>query len=85
MNFSEQFNLIENCKAKILLEHVFFGKQVHYCDQMHIINDDQRIGLILKNQAIFINKQNAKVTKHYENMFVIADDRLQITIIVNKL
>lgn len=85
MNFSEQFNLIENCKAKILLEHIFFDKQVYYCEKLHIINDDNRIGLIIKKQAIFINKQDIKVAKHYDNMFVIADERLQITIIVNKL
>jgi hypothetical protein len=85
MNFSEHFNLIENCKAKVLLEHIWFERQIHYCEDLHIINDDRRIGLILKGQEIFISKQNLICTKKYDNMFVIADDKLKITIIVNKM
>lgn len=85
MNFSEQFNLIENCKAKVLLEHIWFGQQVHYCEELHIINNDDKIGLTLRRQAIYIHKHNLICAKKYDNMFVISDDKLKITIIVNKV
>ena len=84
MNFSEQFNAIENLKAKILLEHCLFEKQVNYCNRLQIINDDKRIGVILRDQEIFIYKRNLKVATTCNNLFVIADDRLRINIIVTK-
>ena len=85
MNFSENFNLIENCKAKILLEHGLFGRQAHYCERLHIINDDTRIGLVLKHQEIFVHKNDLKLAKMHNNMVVLADQNLQITIIVNNM
>ena len=84
MNFSEQFNAIENLKAKILLEHCLFDKQVNYCNNLKIINDDKRIGLILRDQEIFIYKRNLKHATVCNNLFVMADDRLRISIIVTK-
>lgn len=85
MNFSENFNLIENCKAKVLLEHSLFGKQVHHCERLRIINDDSRIGLILKQQEIFVYKHGLTLCKMCKNMLVVADKILQITIIVNNM
>lgn len=85
MNFSEKFNLIENCKAKVLLEHGLFGQQIHRCERLHLINDDNRIGLVLKHQEIFVYKQDLKLLKVNNNMFVFADQTLQITIIVNNM
>ena len=84
MNFSEQFNTIENLKAKILLEHCLFDKQQHYCNHLRIINDDKRIGLILRDQEIFIYRRNLTHATACNNLFVIADDRLRISIIVTK-
>ena len=84
MNFSEQFNAIENLKAKILLEHCLFDKQVNYCNRLQIINDNKRIGLVLRNQEIFIYKRDLKVAQACGNLFIIADDRLRISIIVTK-
>ena len=84
MNFSEQFSTIENLKAKILLEHCLFEKQQHHCNHLKIINDDKRIGLILREQEIFIYKRDLKVAQTCGNLFIIADDRLRISIIVTK-
>ena len=80
-----KFLQLNNKKAKILLEHCLFDKQTYYCENMQIINDDKRIGLILKNQELFMYKQDIKLTKAYENMFVLSDGRLQMTIIVSKV
>ena len=85
MNFSETFNLIDNCKAKVLLEHSLFGKQIYRCERLRIINDDSRIGLILKQQEIFVYKHGLTLCKVCKNMLVVADKILQITIIVNNM
>ena len=85
MNFSEHLRQSENKKAKVLLEHCLFGNQVFYCDNLNIIDDNRRIGARIKGNDIFVYKQDAKVLKSIDNMFIIFDGRLTITIIVNKL
>lgn len=83
--FMRKFLQLNGKTAKILLEHCLFDKQVHYCEELHIINDDERIGLILKNKELFVYKQDIKLAKVDNNTFTISDGRLTITIIVNKL
>lgn len=85
MNFFENFNLIENCKAKILLEHCLFGKQLHHCANVQVINDEERLGVILKNQEIFLYKKHITYTKMCDRLIVVSDGQLTITITVNKL
>ena len=31
--FSEQFKKIDYCEGKVILEHILFDKQIHYCDE----------------------------------------------------
>ena len=76
----EQLNGIE---AKVKLEHCLFDKQRFYCRQLQTINDDERIGVLLKGQAVFMYKHNVKVTEVQGDTCVISDGRLTIT--VNKL
>lgn len=83
--FIQKFITIIGQGATVLLEHCFFDRQTYYCDALHIINDNQRIGLILKKQPIFMYKQDVIFTQAHENTLVIADDKLRMTIIVNKL
>ena len=83
--FSEQFQKIDYCKGKIILEHILFDKQIHYCDEIHIIDDEHRIGLILKNQEIFVDKQRVALMYIQANTFMISDNKLSIKIILNKL
>lgn len=89
MEFSEKFNNIEHGTGKVVLEHVLFDQQECYCEELHIINDDSRIGLILKNQEIYINKQEIKSAEIHHlgqcDIFTVSDDRLTITVFVNKL
>ena len=83
--FSEQFKKIEHCKGKVILEHKLFDRQVHRCEDLHIIDDNSRIGLIIKNQHIYIDKQSVKFVRNRGNIFTMSDDMLSITVIVNKL
>lgn len=81
--FMRKFLQLNGKKAKILLEHCLFDKQVHYCEELHIINDDERIGTRIKGNDIFLYKQDIKISKAIDNMFMISDGKLSIMIIVN--
>lgn len=76
----EQLNGIE---GKVKLEHSLFDGQRFYCRQLQTINDDERIGLILKDRNIFMYKQNVKVAEVQGDLYTVSDGRL--TIFVNKL
>ena len=83
--FMRKFVKLNGKKTKILLEHCLFDKQVHYCEEIHIINNNERIGVGIKGNDIFVYKQDVKASKACDNIFMISDGRLTITIIVNKL
>lgn len=84
MNFFEQWDKLENLKAKVILKHLLFGRQMHNCDMIQVINDD-RIGLVLKGQEIFVPKQDIVQTEINDKMYTVSDGKLTITLIVNKL
>ena len=83
MKFFEQWTKLENLKAKVILKHFLFGRQMHDCDTIHVINDD-RIGLVLKGQEVFVSKQSITLTEMQETMYTVSDGILTITIIINK-
>lgn len=84
MKFFEQWDKLENLKAKVLLKHSLFGRQMHNCDAVQVINDE-RIGLVLKGQDIFMDKQDIIHTETHKNMYTVSDGRLTITIFVNNM
>ena len=83
MKFFEQWDKLENLKAKVLLKHSLFGHQLHNCEVLHIINDN-RIGVVLKGQEIFVDKGQIMHTEVNYGMYTVSDGRLQITVFVNK-
>jgi hypothetical protein len=84
MKFFEQWDKLENLKAKVILKHLLFGRQMHNCDAVQVINDD-RIGLVLKGQEIFVSKQDIVSAEMDDKMYMVSDGKLTITLIVNKL
>lgn len=81
--FMRKFEQLNGVKAKVLVEHCLFDKQVFVCDELETINDDERIGFILKGRAIFMYKQNVRFAEAQGNTYTVSDGRL--TLIVNKL
>jgi hypothetical protein len=79
--FVRKFEQLNGVKAKVVLEHLLFDGQVFLCDKLQTINDDERIGLILKGGQIFMYKRNVKVAEVSEKMYKISDGRLTMTII----
>jgi hypothetical protein len=81
--FMRKFIQLNGVRAKIILDHCLFDGQVFYCDELQIINDDEKIGVILKGQAKFMYKRDVKVVDMLGDIYTISDGRL--TIKVNKL
>lgn len=80
--FMRKFTQLNGVKAKVLVEHCLFDKQVFLCDELQIINDE-RIGVMIKGQAVFMYKQNVKVAEVQGDVYTVSDGRL--TLFVNKL
>ena len=78
-----KFKQLNEVEAKVILEHCLFDRQAFLCDELQTINDDERVGLILKSRQIFMYKQNVKVAEVSDDVYTLSDGRL--TIIVNKL
>ena len=81
--FMRKFQRLNGVEAKVILEHCLFDRQAFNCDKLQTINDDERIGLILKGGQIFMYKRNVKVAEVQGDTYTISDGRF--TIIVNKL
>jgi hypothetical protein len=84
MKFFEQWDKLENCKAKILLKHSLFGRQLHNCDSVKIINDD-RLGVVLKGQCIYVDKHSITIASSQRGVYTVSDGRLTMVVFVNKL
>lgn len=83
--FILNFLTIDGLSGKIMIEHSVFGTNVYRCEKFKVINDNDRIGLHFMGNDIFIYKKYTKLSKVYNNMFVLADQLQQITVIVNEM
>lgn len=81
--FLRKFTQLNGAEVKVVLEHSLFDEQRFYCRQLQTINDNERIGVLLRGNAIFMYKPDVKVAEVQGNTYIISDGRL--TIIVNKL
>ena len=82
--FLRKFTQLDGKMGKVILDHCLFGKQVFYCDNLQTINDDRRVGLVLKNQSVYVDKQHIRTMEECDGKYKISDDRLTITVNVNK-
>lgn len=83
--FMRKFIQLNGAEAKVILEHCLFDRQAFYCDELKTVSDAQRIGLILKNQEIFIFKKDVQVAQVEDDALMISDGKLTMTIIVSNL
>ena len=81
--FMRKFIRLNGVEVKVVIEHCLFDSQRFYCRQLQTINDDEKIGVLLKGHAIFMYKRNVKVAEVNDDVYTLSDGRL--TIIVNKL
>ena len=81
--FMRKFEQLNGVEAKVILKRCLFDNQRFYCRELQTINDNKRIGVLLKGREIFMDKQDVKVAEANNNTYIISDGRL--TIVVNKL
>ena len=81
----DKWNGLQGLRGKVTLNHLLFGGQIYECDELHVVNDNEKIGIVIKGKELFVYKQ--KVIKFYinGNTYEIEDDMLNIKVVVNKL
>ena len=79
-----KFAQLNGKEVKITLEHCLFDSQRFYCRQLQTVNDDDRIGVLLRDHEIFVYKRDVKVAEVYDDTYIISDGRLKISIICKK-
>ena len=84
MRTFEKWDQLENMNCRIIINHTLFGEQQYDCDMLQIINDEHRIGVVIKGRELFIYKNRVHNFAVYENAYMVEDDMMTITI-VNKM
>ena len=79
--FMRKFEQLNGKRARVVLEHCLFDRQAFLCEKLQTINDDERIGVLLKGGQIFMYKRNVKVAEVNDNTYILSNGRATITII----
>ena len=75
-----KFKQLNGKLSTITLEHCWFDKQIFEAQELKPICDDDRLGLVLRGQEIFVHRTRLCETKMDEHMIMFADDKLKILI-----
>lgn len=81
----DRWNDLHNKSGKVVLKHNLFGTQEYICDEINVVNDGERIGVEIKGNELFVYKARVAQFLVKGNVYVAADDMLEIRVIVNKL
>lgn len=84
MRSFEKWDQLENMNCRAIINHVLFGEQQYDCDVLHIINDECRIGVVIKGRELFVYKKDVSDFCIDDNVYLVKDGMLTITI-VNKM
>ena len=84
MRTFEKWDELTNKNCIVVLNHTLFDKQQYECEVLQVVNDEHRIGVVIKGRQLFVYKQNIKRFSVYENSCIVSDGMLTITI-VNKM
>ena len=81
----DEWKQLQGLRGKVTLEHLLFGEQQYGCDELQVINNDEKIGIVVKGTELFVYKQRVVEFCVKGNAYTIGDDMLEIKVIVNKL
>mgnify|MGYP003537276402 FL=1 len=81
----DEWDQLQGLRGKVTLKHLLFGEQQYGCDELQVVNDDEKIGIVVKGTELFVYKQKVVEFCTSGNMFVVGDDLLEIEVIVNKM
>lgn len=81
----DEWKQLQGLRGKVALKHLLFGEQQYGCDELRVINNDEKIGIVVKGAELFVYKQKIVEFCINGNTYTIGDDMLEIKVIVNKL
>lgn len=84
MRTFEEWGQLENKKCKVIINHTLFGRKQYDCDVLQVINDEHRIGVVIKGRELFVYKQDVEDLYVCDNTYTVKDKMMTISI-VNKL
>ena len=84
MRTFEQWDQLENMNCRVIIRHALFGKQIYDCDMLQIINDEHRIGVLIKGRELFVRKADVVDFWVHDNTYHVQGTLLKIAI-VNKM
>ena len=80
----DEWKQLQNKCGKVIVEHALFGGQTYVCDNIKVVDDD-RLGVTIKKNDLFVRKENIKTFGVKGNGYVVEDEMLTIRVIVNKV
>ena len=78
--FIRKFMQLNGKLATITLEHCWFGRQQFEAEQVNVIEDAERLGVVLHVQEKFVYKNRLKFMDMQDGIIEFADDKLKISI-----
>ena len=85
MRSFERWEELQNSSGRAVLNHLLFGDSVYECDSLQVINNENKLGIIIKGQELFVYKDRVEYFCVSNNIYEIKDDLFGIKVIVNKL
>ena len=83
-NFKTKFLEINKRKAAVIIQHIIFGKERYDVDDLCTFCDDKNIGVIIKNQQLYIPVNEITTCSNDQNIFEIYSFKKKIQIILKK-
>ena len=84
MRTFEKWNELKGKKCLVVIKHVLFDKQQYECEALQVVNDEERIGVVIKGRELFVYKQYVNNFIVRGDAYMIEDGMMTITI-VNKM
>lgn len=85
MKSLEKWNEMQNLLGTVMLKHTLFGESVYECDALQVINDGERLGVVVKGRELFVYIDRLRELSIDEDTYFVEDDMLKIMVIVNKV
>ena len=76
----DKWDELANKKCMAVIEHVLFDEQQYECEALQIINDEERIGVVIKGREIYMYKDYVRVFIVQESSCMVSDNMMTITI-----
>ena len=81
MRTFEKWDQLENMNCRVIVNHTLFDEQQYDCDKLQVINDEYRIGVVIKGRELFVYKQDVVDFWVYDNAYTVKDKIIALKIV----